>query len=103
MRALGLAIAALLITAAPAAADNTYQVSAPITDAAGSCSPAGSGLFTCPTLRAAVSDANANAGHDVITIGPGAYPLTLGALTLSGDVSIIGTGARTTSVEVSGS
>jgi hypothetical protein len=102
MRALGLAIAALLSTAAPAAA-NTYQVSAPATDATGSCSAAGSGLFTCKTLRAAVTQANANTGDDAITIGPGAYPLTLGALTLSGNVSITGSGARVTSVEPSGS
>ena len=102
MRALGLAIAALLITAAPAAA-NTYQVLAPATDAAGSCSTVVNGLSTCTTLRAAVTQANGVAGTDAITIGPGTYPLTLGALTLSGNVSIAGAGARVTSVEPSGS
>ncbi len=103
MRALGLAIAALLITAAPAAADNTYLVSAPATDATGSCAPAGSGLFNCTTVRAAVTAANGSAGHDVISIGPGAYPLTLGALTLSQDTSIAGVGTRFTTIQVTGS
>src|SRR4051812_48216020 len=103
MRALGLAIAALLITPPPAAADNTYQVSAPpTTDAAGTCSPVVSGLSTCTTLRAAVTAASGSAGHDVISIGAGTYPLTLGALTLSQDTSIAGAGARLTTIQVSG-
>jgi hypothetical protein len=103
MRALGLAIAALLITAAPAAADNSYVVSGPNPDATGTCAPAGSNAFTCTTVRAAVTAANASAGHDVISIGAGAYPLTLGALTLSQSTSIAGAGARFTTIQVSGS
>jgi hypothetical protein len=104
MRALGLAIAALLLTAAPAAAENTYVVSGPVPDATGSCTPSGSNLYSCTTLRAAVTAANAATGHDSISVGPGLYPLsTPGALTLSGDVSIVGSGARFTTIQPSSS
>jgi hypothetical protein len=104
MRALGLAIAGILIAAAPAAADNSYVVSAPAADATGSCAPSGSSAFTCTTVRAAVAAANASPGHDAITIGPGTYPLsTPGALTLSGDVTIAGSGARATTIQPSSS
>src|SRR4051812_27293548 len=103
MRALGLAIAPLLITAAPAAADNVYSVSAPATDATGSCAPSGSSAFTCTTLRAAVTAANGSAGNDVISIGPGLYQLTLGALALNQDVGVVGAGARFTTIQPTGS
>jgi hypothetical protein len=102
-RVIGLTIAAVLIVAAPAAADNSYVVSAPAADATGSCAPSGSSAFTCTTVRAAVTAANGSAGHDVISIGAGTYPLTLGALTLSQDTSIAGVGARFTTIQPSGS
>jgi hypothetical protein len=102
MRAFGLAIAVLLITAAPAAADNIYNVAAPATDAAGTCAPQGSNAFTCTTLRTKVNATNASPGNDVITLGPGSYPLTQGALALTQDTGIIGSGARFTTIQPTG-
>jgi hypothetical protein len=103
-RVIGLTVAAVLIAAAPAVADNSYVVPSPAPDATGTCTQGAGGIFTCPTLRAAVDAANASAGHDSITIGPGTYPLaTPGALTLTGPVSIAGSGAKATTVQPSSS
>jgi hypothetical protein len=95
-----IAVAAL---ASPALADNSYIVSGPAPDGAGSCTPFIAGTFTCTTLRAAVTQANQTAGTDTISVAAGKYPLTSGQLVISGDVAIIGAGARTTSIEPSGS
>lgn len=53
------------------------------------------------TLRAAIEEANALAGVDVVRVPAGTYTLTLGELTLTGDIEIVGAGAGGTFVEAS--
>ncbi len=64
------------------------------------------------SLRAAIQEANASAGFDTITLGPGTYTLTLsgasenaaatGDLDITDHVSIVGAGADVTIIDASG-
>ena len=94
MRALGIALLALLVAAAPASAAN-YTVTG-TGDAAGSCDAAGN----CPTLRAAVSRANQDQAADAISLPATAtYTLTqTPELTIGTNIGITGAGARQTMI-----
>jgi hypothetical protein len=62
------------------------------------CVPQGEpDIFTCPSLRQAVNEANANpAAEDTVVPSPGRYKLTAGELVLQSGVSLVGSGARST-------
>jgi hypothetical protein len=86
---LGIALGgiALLAACAPAASATTYTVSGGA-DGTGACPGA-----VCPTLRAAVSAANANPGPDQIDLQPGTYGIELGSgtpedLNATGDLDV---------------
>jgi hypothetical protein len=99
-----LALAALLGAGAALAAANaeasTYAVKSPLdtkdktpgnnvcADSAGRC-----------TLRAAVEEANAHAGYDVITLEATTYFITLGYLQINGDVDIYGSSTGTSVID----
>jgi hypothetical protein len=96
-----LAIAAALCFAAPAAADqfNVTGTTDPV--AGGGTCNGGPPAWTCTTLRAAVTAANANADEDEIFLqAAGAYRLTSAVpLTLLHDVTIAGQGPRVTQID----
>jgi len=60
-------------------------------------SGAGCGASPCPNLRAAVALANANPGSTIV-LEAGGYPLTLGQLTITASVSIVGAGPAATRI-----
>lgn len=98
MRALGLALLGLLLTAAPASA-TTYTVTG-TGDAAGSCSQIVNTAASCDTLRAAVSRANQDQIADTIVL-PAAPTYTLTQtpeLTIGTNIAIAGAGARSTTI-----
>jgi hypothetical protein len=98
MRALGLALLGLLLTAAPASA-TTYTVTG-TGDAAGSCGQIVNNAASCDTLRAAVSRANQDQIADTIVL-PAAPTYTLTQtpeLTIGTIIAITGAGARSTTI-----
>jgi CSLREA domain-containing protein len=114
-RTAGIRVAVLLsaVVAVAAAHADTYTVNSMIdavdeTPGDGVCATA----FAKCTLRAAVQEANAHAGPDVITLPAGSYPLSLigviqededdgatGDLDVSGELEINGAGAETTIID----
>jgi CSLREA domain-containing protein len=111
-----LSVAMLLVVPAPppAGAATTLVVNTPadavdVNPGNGQCA---TGAGTC-TLRAAVQEANALAGADIIQVPGGTYRLTAfgaaedaaatGDLDITGPVSIVGAGAATTIVDGNGS
>ena len=102
LRMLLLALAAVALVAAPASAA-TFTV-AGTADGKGACVGP-----TCPTLRAAVSAANANPGADEIDLGSGTFRIELGSetaedsnasgdLDVTDDLTIKGIGADSTTI-----
>ncbi len=91
-----LAVAASLLLAAPALADD-YTVT---TTASGDSSCTGSSpTWTCPTLEGAVNDSNENSAEDEIVLqAPGTYSASQ-TLTLGDDVTIVGQGPRVTAID----
>ena len=93
-------IALLFVVLAPATLAATFTVNdtgdaADATPGNGICATAGA---VC-TLRAAVQEANALAGADIITLPAGTYNLTAGALFLQSDITINGAGSATTIID----
>ncbi|MCH7697497.1 MAG: CSLREA domain-containing protein [Chloroflexi bacterium] len=89
-------------TATPTpAASFTVNSTADVGDAStgnGICATAGGAC----TLRAAIQEANALPGSDVITVPAGTYNLSAGQLTISSDLTLNGAGAGTTAVDGGG-
>jgi hypothetical protein len=106
LRALGLAIVGGLLAAAPAAATSTiYTVTGLGDQSTGpGCVATGPNASTCPTLRNAVDASNADGvDSDSIMIVPeGTITLSQGSLGIAADMSIFGTGARTTTLQAAG-
>jgi hypothetical protein len=91
-----LAAAALLVSAAPALADN-YSVTT--TAPGGSTCTGASPDWTCPTLEGAVSQANvATSDSEIFLQAPGTY-IPSDTLVLDNDITIIGQGARATAID----
>jgi cell division septation protein DedD len=89
------ALALSLLTASPAAAETYFVTGTGDTnDPQGCLTPA-----SCPTLRDAVLEAGRNAGQDAISLPVGVIALTAGQLQLTGDVGIVGAGARATTIQ----
>lgn len=99
-------LAATFLVAAPAqAASQTYTVTKTADTADGTCDA------DC-SLREAITAANANAGHDTIVLPAGTYLLTIadadddananGDLDITDDVTILGDGAGTTTIDAGG-
>ncbi|MDA0164686.1 hypothetical protein OM076_30745 [Solirubrobacter ginsenosidimutans] len=84
-------IAALLVAAAPAAAD-TFTVTG-TGDDTGSCASG-----QCTTIRAALTAAAQAAGADEVDLAAGTYQLTQGPLLLTSDITLRGDSARTTTL-----
>ena len=84
-------LAALLVTASPAAAA-TFTVTG-TTDVTGQCDGT-----TCESIRQALAAAEGTAGADTIRVPAGDFQLTQGALTVDSAVTIVGAGARDTVV-----
>ena len=84
-----------LLTASPAAAE-TYFVTGigDTNDPQGCLTPA-----SCPTLRDAVLAAGTNPGQDAIVLPAGPITLTAGQLPLDDSVTIVGAGARLTTLQ----
>ena len=98
-----LAVAASLAVAGPAAAD-TYTVTGggdgPIP---GGCTLVSAGAWTCPQLRGAVQAANVTPGEpDTILISPPTVNVTANQIDVTGDMTIAGASARTTTIDASG-
>jgi CSLREA domain-containing protein len=103
--AVAAAVLALALVAAgaaqrAAAADRTFTVNVPAdTDDAnpddGLCADANGAC----SLRAAVEQANTLSGTTAIMVPAGTYTLLEGELSLSGNVEIVGAGARTTTID----
>ena len=72
---------------------STYTVASRSDAAAQSCS-----YTTCQSLRAAIAQANVNPGS-TIELGPGAYALDLGGLTITAPTTLQGAGAEQTTIE----
>jgi hypothetical protein len=82
------------VTALPpaAAGATTYNVTSEA-DVGGTCPPS-----SC-TLRQAVNTVNGGSGGDLIEVPAGHYTLTLGELQLEKDVTIVGAGPATTTID----
>ena len=100
LRLIAVTLGAALTLASPAAAAN-YRVTG-LADGAGvACGPAGAdGFKTCPTLRQAITEANADADDTkVVLLGvSGTYTLTQGPLQPQTDIALLGLGARSTTI-----
>jgi hypothetical protein len=101
--AVAVSSASTLAFASPALG-SSYLVTGTADVAAGPCVPQGEpDIFTCPSLRQAVLEANDNpAADDTVVLGPGIYQVTQGELVLQTGVSLIGTGARSTVIRSPG-
>jgi hypothetical protein len=100
---LAAAVAVLVLAATATASATTFTVKGTL-DGIGACVGT-----VCPTLRAAVSEANASPGPDQITLGAGTFRLELasktaedanasGDLDVSDDLTIAGAGAQATTI-----
>jgi CSLREA domain-containing protein len=81
---------------APAARAATYNVTSTGDTLGGSCLPS-----SC-SLRQAVRAVNEGPGSDTINIPSGTYVLTAGELTVEKSVTIVGSGARATTITAAG-
>jgi hypothetical protein len=90
-----IAIVVFLATASPAAAA-TFTVDRQVDDATGPCTP------TSCTLRQALASAGADPAPDTIQVPLGDYPLTQGRLDIDSAVTIVGAGARETTIHGDG-
>jgi hypothetical protein len=90
-----LAVLALLVQAAPAAAE-TFTVTT-TADSTGPCSGT-----SCPSIRRALAAAGGTGGPDTIVVPPGQYGLDLGVLQVDTPVTIAGAGMGATRVYVTG-
>jgi putative cofactor-binding repeat protein len=97
------AVAALALIATSSASASTFTVTGTL-DGVGACVGT-----VCPTLRSAISAANASAGADQITLQSGVFRLerasktqedanATGDLDVSGDLTIAGSGAQATTI-----
>ena len=86
------AAVAATLAIAPTASAETYVVTG-TADNGGTCEGT-----TCTSIRQALASAAANPGRDVITVPAGDYQLQSGQLTADSPVSIVGAGARSTTV-----
>ena len=86
------AAAAATLVIAPRASAETYVVTG-TADNSGLCEGT-----TCASIRQALASAAANPGPDVITVPGGDYQLQSGQLTADSPVTIVGAGARSTTV-----
>ncbi len=91
--ALAATILALLAVPATAAAASTYTVTSG-GDGAGTCTGT-----VCQTLRAAVTQADANAGSTIQLGSIAQFTLTQGVLQLSANMTIAGAGAASTTID----
>src|SRR5262245_56822359 len=82
-----------LFAVVPAASANTYTVTGFGDDTGAICF-----ADVCPTLRAAVTAAASPGGPHTISLPAGDYQLTQGQLFINSSVTIVGGGARTTTV-----
>lgn len=101
---LAFATAGLLASGPAFGAD--FTVTGTADSVGGACGPAdANGLRPCPSLRAAVTAANASADAEdnVILTLAGTYPVSSGELVLQNGVSLIGIGARSVRIEGVGS
>jgi len=94
---------AALAIGAPQALAATYNVAPGVADASGACAGIAP-TFSCPTLREAVEAANEDKSPPtVIQLRPGAYPLTLGTLKLTREMTLAGsTGGASSVIERTG-
>jgi hypothetical protein len=90
-----------LLAAGPAFAAD-FTVTGTADSVGGACGPAdANGLRPCPSLRAAVTAANASpdAEDNVVLTVAGIYPLSSGELPLQDGVSLLGVGARSVRIQ----
>jgi Bacterial Ig-like domain len=85
------AVVALLLSAAPAQAA-TFRVTT-TTDSTESCNGT-----DCPSIRSALAAAALSGGDDTIQVPAGEYQLVIGQLLVDSPVSIVGEGARQTTI-----
>jgi hypothetical protein len=90
-RAFLLSVAVWLLAAAPASAE-TFRVTGP-TDVTGTCA-----ATQCASIRQALAAAGLSDGPDRIEIPPGDYLLTQGRLNVDSEVTLVGAGARSTTL-----
>ena len=92
---------AVLVAVSSARGDSLFFLVTTTADGPSTCAPYQSipGVQACPTLRGAVSAADANPGSDVIVLqNTGVYALSQGVIPLVSDVSIHGQNAQLTTL-----
>src|SRR5689334_12005969 len=98
-----LAATASLVVASPAAADTYTVTGSGDNSIPPGCAPAGPGAWTCSMLRAAVEEANETTGEpDQILITSPTVGLPVGTILVQDDMTIVGLGARQTTINASG-
>ena len=96
-----LTVALGLSFAAPALADGNLYTVVGTDDVSGECTGTAPS-FTCPSLRAAVTAANADTAGDEIVLGSGLYTLDQSLDIGANDLVIFGGGARDTTLQARG-